>query len=217
MLKTTLLAGLAAILAALSTSSMAVAHEHHHFHFADVSDPGLLIGNNDDNQDEDENDDDVVSVAEPVGYYTPIQGNFVAYQPQIVPVNDSVVTPYGYRPVYNNGYYQGYAYNQGYGSNPYYAGAAYGNGDPVTAAVVNTVISAAGSNGHLNGRDIIQTLVGSYLAGQAQRQFQPQYQPQYQQYPQPIYQNGQPVYYPLRGHGDQGENEQGDGDNGNDD
>jgi hypothetical protein len=201
MLRTTLLASMAAVLATLSTSAIASAHEHHRYHHqAYASDNGLIVdGNQDDN---DENDADVVSVAEPV-YYAPVQTSYVATQTAYVPANDTIVTPYGYNPVYNNGYYQGYGYNPQYAYNPYYAGAAYGQGDPVSSAVVNTVLAAASNGGHVDGQTLIQSLVGGYLAAQAQQQYQQQYQqPVYQQpvYQQPVYQQvyqqQQPVYYP---------------------
>lgn len=202
MLRTTLLASMAAVLATLSTSAMASAHEHHRFYQnAYASDNGLIVDGNE-SENDDEDDADVVSVAEPV-YYAPVQTSYVATQTTYVPANDTIVTPYGYNPVYNNGYYQGYGYNPQYAYNPYYAGAAYGQGDPVSAAVVNTVLSAATNNGHVDGRTLIQSLVGGYLAAQAQQQYQQQYQqPVYQQpvYPQAVYQQmyqqAQPVYYP---------------------
>jgi len=190
MLRTLLLASAAALFAVTSTTAIASA-KHHHFQNAYVTDNGMLVGSSDNNDENDENDEDVVSVAEPVSYATvqSVPSYQTVYQTTYVPVNDTIVTPYGYTPVYNNGYYQGYGYNPQYATyNPYYMGAAYGNGDPLSAAVVNTVLSAAVSGGRVDGRQVLQSLLGAFVASQAQQQ----YQQQYQQYPQ----YSQPVYYP---------------------
>ncbi len=195
MLRTLLLASAAGLFGVTGTTTLALAHKHHHFQSVYMSDNGMLVGANNEN---DENDADVVSVAEPVTYATLGNGAVYqtaayqpAYQTAYVPANDTIVTPYGYTPYYNNGYYQGYAYDPRYAAyNPYYMGAAYGNGDPVSAAVVNTVLSAAVSGGRVDGRQVIQSLLGALVASQMQQQYQPQYQ-QYQQYAQ----YSQPVYY----------------------
>src|SRR5215469_4631922 len=86
-------------------------------HFAVLHD-GLVISSG----DADDLDDtvDVVSVAEPATQY--------------VVANDTIITPYGYRPYYSQGYYQGYAYNPQYTYNPYYEAAAYSPVDPVSTA-----------------------------------------------------------------------------------
>jgi len=191
MLRTILLASTAAVLATFSTTAMVSAHEHRYFQNAYVSDNGMLVvtGNND------EDDEDLASVAEPV-IYAPAQ-SAVMYQTAYVPVNDTIVTPYGYTPYYSNGYYQGYAYSPGYAYNPYYMGAAYGNGDPVSAAVVNTVLGVVANDEHVGSGQMLQSLVGAFLAAQAQQQYQ-QY-PQYPQYQQPSYYPQQaPVYYPQQ-------------------
>lgn len=205
MLRSTLLASMAVVLAALGTSTIASAREHHKFHTALITANGTIVDANE-NDNDDENDDDVVSVAEPV-YYAPVQQqSYVMQTASYVPVNDTIVTPYGYTPVYNNGYYQGYGYNPQYAYNPYYASAAYAPADPVSSAVVNTVVAAAANGGHVSGQTLIQSLVGGLLAAQAQQQYQQQYgqvygQPVYQQQyvQQPVYQQQyvqQPVYYP---------------------
>jgi len=227
-MKTVLLSGLAALVALFGVPAVASAHGHHaQFGYANYN--GVLV----DNQGDDENDDDVVSVGEP-NYYAPVESSYVAAQTQYVPVNDTIVTPYGYTPQYDDGYYQGYAYNPAYTNNPYYAGATYG-GDPVASAVVGTLVNAAVSGGHVNSQNVIQSLLTGLIASQMQRSqpqygyWQPQYgqphgQPQYNQQYQtvPVYQQPQPVYVPqviqqyvpaVRGDGEHG----GDGgDNGGD-
>ncbi len=228
MLRTTLVAGLAAVFAIFGTAATASANGHHHHSY--VSDNGLLVDSNGQNDvednnglivdennqgDDEENDNDVSSVSEPVSY-VPVTQSYLVQRTQYVPVADTVVTPYGYTPVYNNGYYQGYGYDPRYNQNPYYAGAAYGNGDPVTAAVVNTVVNAASNGRHLNSGNVVQTLLGAYLASQAQQQYQqqaqnaqyPVYAQQYQRYPvQRMIQQVVPVQVLHRHGDDQGENE----------
>ena len=185
MLRTTILATVAAVFALLAVPAAAPAHEQHH-RLAYANDNGLLV----DNQNEDENDDDVVSVGEPVAYVQVQPGS--AYRAQYVPVSDTIVTPYGYSPQSSNGYYQGYGYNPQYANNPYYAGAAYGGRDPVSAAVINAVVNAAANGGHLNAGDILQSLAGGVLNGQGQQPYPQQY-PQngvYGQQYAPVYTNG---------------------------
>ncbi|GAC1655938.1 MAG: hypothetical protein NVS9B12_07300 [Vulcanimicrobiaceae bacterium] len=179
MLRPTLIATAAALLGLLCIPGIATARGHSHHHFAFGNDNGLLVDNQTQNFDN-ENEDDVASVGEPV---TARYSRLAGYRQQYVPVNDTIVTPYGYAPQYNNGYYQGYGYNPQYGVNPYYAGAAYGNGDPVSTAVITTVLNAASSGGHVSGRQLVQLLVGGYLAAQTQQQYA-QYPQQYGQYPQ---------------------------------
>lgn len=192
MLRTLLFAGTAALMATLGTAATAAAHAHHHFHYAYLNSDGLLVQTNADN-------DDVVSVAEPVTY-APVQ-TVTTYQPAYVPVSDTIVTPYGYMPYNQNGYYQGYAYNTQYAYNPYYMAAAYGNQDPLSAAVVGTVLNAVASGGHVSGSQLIQSLIGGFLAAQSQQQYQQYYQPQYAQpqyYPQAVYYPQQTsVTYPI--------------------
>lgn len=178
---------------------------------------GLVIAGDDDSDFG--NAVDVVAVAEPSPQY-------------VVTTNDTIVTPYGYRPYYANGYYQGYAYNPEYSYNPYYVAAAYSPVDPMSAAVVNTVMSAVQGN-HIESRDLIGLLLAGLLASQGGSQDgsgyngpqygQPQYvQPQYvqTQYIQSQYVPVQYVpvqYLPVRyvrvkwhgkhgDHDDQGEN-----------
>ena len=198
MKRTLLLSGAAALVALFGVPATASAHGHHHY-AKYVNYNGVLVDAND--QGDDENDDDVVSVAEPA-YYAPVQSSYYTAMPtQYVPVNDTIVTPYGYTPQYNNGYYQGYAYNPVYSNNPYYAGATYG-GDPVAATVVNTLVSAAANGGHVDSSTIVQSLLTGLVASQMQQQQpyygqpQPYYQPQYVQQYQPVqvYQQPQPVY-----------------------
>lgn len=214
MLRTTLGLSFAALLATVSTAAMASANENRYFHHAYVGDTGLLV---DASENNDENDGDVVSIAEPVYAAVPER---VSYATQYVPVNDTIATPYGYNPYYNNGYYQGYGYNPQYAYNPYYLGATYGGADPVSAAVVNTVVTAALNGGHVNGRDVVQSLVGGILAGQAQEQYQQQYQQQ-EQYPQqyqqyPVYRQQYPVY-PVYQPRYNGRHNDGQGDNNDED
>ncbi len=200
MLRTLLLASAAALLATTSTATIVSAREHHHFQTAYVTDNGMLVGASDYS---DETDEDVVSVAEPVSY-APAQVVTLyqtAYQTTYIPVNDTIVTPYGYTPYDSNGYYQGYAYDPRYAAyNPYYMGAAYGNGDPLSAAVVNTVLSAAVSGNRVDGRQVIQSLLNAFVATQAQQQYQQQYQqyPQYSQQPAYFVQQQQPQYVPVQ-------------------
>ncbi|MFN2529227.1 MAG: hypothetical protein ABR584_10995 [Candidatus Baltobacteraceae bacterium] len=212
-MKTVLLSGVAALVALFGVPAAASAHGHHHQNEY-VHYNGALV----DNEGDDENDDDVVSVAEPL-YYAPVQSDYVVAQTQYVPVNDTIITPYGYRPQDDNGYYQGYGYNPAYTNNPYYAGATYG-GDPVASAVVGTLVNAAVSGGHVNSQSVIQSLLTGLIASQMQRaqpqygygQPQPYYQPQQyvQQYePAQVYQQViqrqlVPVAVPggfVRGHG----------------
>ena len=119
MLKIGLIAALVGMPACLPATP-AVAHDGG-ADYAYLNDSGMLV----DSQGEMDNEDDVVSVAEPAAHY--------------VAPTDAIVTPYGYRPYYQNGYYQGYDYSPQYAYNPYYAAAAYSPVDPVAAAVVSTV------------------------------------------------------------------------------
>ncbi len=192
MIRRLLLASAAGLFGVAGTTTLGFAHSHHYFQPAYFSDNGMLVGAGDEN---DENDADVVAVAEPVSYAT-VENRTVyqtgaypaVYQTSYVAPNDTIVTPYGYTPYYNNGYYQGYAYDPRYTAyNPYYVGAAYGNADPVSAAVVNTVLSAAVSGGHVDGRQLIQSVLGAFMASQMQQQYRQQYQQQYPQYSQPVY------------------------------
>lgn len=105
---------------------------------------------------------------------------------------DTIVTPYGYTPYDRNGYYQGYGYNPQYAYNPYYAAAAYSHADPVSAAVVSTVLTAA-QGGRVEGRDLIGALVGGIL----QSQMQDQYRDYPAQYAQPVYYQPQYVRQPY--------------------
>jgi len=224
MIRTILVGGMAALFAIFGSGATASANGNHH-PYSYVNDNGLLVDTDgqdvqdtndlivdENNQGDDEdNDGDVSSVAEPFSYVPVQQSAFTQY----VPVADTVVTPYGYAPVYNNGYYQGYGYDPRYNQNPYYAGAAYGNGDPVTAAVVNMVVRAA-ANGRLNSRNVVQSLLGAYLASQAQQQYEngqyPVYAQQYQRYQgypaQRVIQQIIPNQVLQRHGDDQGENDQ---------
>lgn len=153
--------------------------------YAYLNDSGMLV----DSQGEMDNEDDVVSVAEPAAHY--------------VARTDTIVTPYGYRPYYQNGYYQGYDYNPQYAYNPYYAAAAYSPVDPVSTAVISTVLNVA-QGGRVDGRELVQALIGGLVASQLQQQYPAQYgdYPGYpSQYAQPQYyppQYAQPQYYPVQ-------------------
>jgi len=161
--------------------------------------------------------DDVVAVAEPV-YYAParVQTTYVAYRPTYVTtVSDAIVTPYGYTPVVSNGYYQGYGYAPQYAFNPYYAGAAYGNGiDPLAASVVSAVAYTARNGGDTDAAGVVSSLISGFLASSAGPNYPacaPGYvvpqgvyvqpvQPQYVVPVAPAY-----VYWRGDGEGDQGE------------
>lgn len=195
MLNKTMIAMAAAAVAMLGAPAIASAHGHHYGHYRQIADNGLLVGSTYGDEgntygNDNENDEDVVSVAEPVyaTQYVPVT--------RYVPVSDQIVTPYGYAPQYNNGYYQGYGYNPQYANNPYYAGAAYGGGDPVSTAVISTVIAAAANGGHLDGQNLLGSLLGGIIASQTQPQYQ-NYPQQYNPYPQQ-YQNYPQQYYPQQ-------------------
>lgn len=184
---------LSAILTAATASWLSVLPAVAHGHERTYHD-GLVVTADDD--EDFGNAADVVAVAEPSPQY-------------VVTTNDTIVTPYGYRPIDANGYYQGYAYNPQYAYNPYYVAAAYSPVDPVSSAVVNTVMSAVQGN-----RIDSQSLIGLLAAGLLESQMgsqqydgyyaQPQYvQPQYvqPQYVVPQYvqtQYVQPQYVPVR-------------------
>lgn len=176
MLKLGLMAALAATLTAAQIAP-AVAHGHGgDYGYLNYS--GMLV----DDEGEMDNEDDVVSVAEPAAHYEVVQ-------------TDSIVTPYGYTPYYQSGYYQGYGYNPQYAYNPYYAAAEYSPVDPVSAAVVSTVLNVA-QGGRGDERDLIQALIGGLVASQLQQQYPPDYYPP--QYTQPQYYTTQyytPEYY----------------------
>lgn len=168
----------AAILAGSSTAA-ALAHGHGEGHYRHAYAGSALVVDGDNASD----DDDVVSVAEPAVQYVPATTTYVT-------TNDAVVTPYGYAPVYNNGYYQGYNYNPQYAYNPYYAAAVYSNTDPLATAVVSTVANVLSNGGHVSSSSLVSSLLNGFLAAQAQQQYQQQYNQQPYYYPQ------QPSYYP---------------------